>query len=178
MNLCDLPKEQLKLINISKNKYKSYGQLRTMIKKSLFSLNDGICYLCGLPVDFYRFTIDHAVPISLDSSKEFMVENLFLAHFFCNGYRGNKSIIDTSNFLNNFKQNDINQYIIKTQYFEPSLLNVNRFLSIWKKEMLILDNKLIIENKFLKQKKILLTKIKKYEKILKDGQDKTDLQVA
>lgn len=170
MDLCKLPESQLKKLNINRYEELSYKDLRIKIKKSFHRLNEGICYLCGLPVGF-NFTVDHAVPISKNKSLEYKLENLFLAHNFCNNFRSSKSLIEASKLLKLFiSKNKINEYIIKNLHFDPILLDLDYKLSVWRYELSLLK----IKNKDKHKPKIneLVSKIKKYEDLLKKCQHK------
>ena len=54
--------------------------------RDVYSKASGICGICGQPVSFETFTIDHIVPMSRGGSH--LLENLQPAHGECNSRKG------------------------------------------------------------------------------------------
>lgn len=54
----------------------------------VFAKGDGLCGICGLPVEFAKFTVDHVVPMSKGGAH--VLANLQPAHFACNSKKGDR----------------------------------------------------------------------------------------
>lgn len=164
MKLSNIPNVQLKKLNIIRQNIFTYKELNSSIRKSLFSLNEGVCYLCGLAVELGKFTIDHAIPISLNPLLEYSVDNMFLSHSFCNGYRKDNSLIKSARELKAFvNASRLNKYIVNNYHYDPLLFDLKYFLDLWKTEA----HNLTIKNGNKRKIKELHDKIKKYEMVLK-----------
>lgn len=95
---------------MKKNTPSRYGTHRASYnanKKRIFA-TQSICGICGKPVDFtlkypnkWAATIDHIIPLAKGGHKS-DIDNLQLAHFYCNRMKSDKFLID-NNLRNNSK---------------------------------------------------------------------------
>lgn len=67
---------------------KTESQRRGDRRKKIWERGNGICYLCGEPVLFAEFTIDHVIPISAGGTNN--LRNLRPTHYSCNQEKGCK----------------------------------------------------------------------------------------
>lgn len=56
----------------------------------VYVMNDGICGICGNPLDISEFTMDHIIPISKGGGH--LYANVHSAHKICNIRRGNRPL--------------------------------------------------------------------------------------
>lgn len=56
-------------------------------KRSLYNLYEGLCGICGNPIEYAGVTIDHIIPLSRGGKHSY--ENCQLAHGLCNRRKGN-----------------------------------------------------------------------------------------
>lgn len=57
-------------------------------KKTLYMLHEGLCGLCGEPLEYSEVTIDHIIPLSRGGKHQY--ENCQLAHGLCNRRKGDR----------------------------------------------------------------------------------------
>lgn len=61
--------------------------LNTDLRKSIYQRDNGVCQICGEPVEFCEFHIDHIIPISRGGADE--INNIQVSHRWCNIAKGN-----------------------------------------------------------------------------------------
>lgn len=57
-------------------------------RRTIWEKENGICYICGKPIAFEIFTIDHVIPVSKGGKN--VLKNLKPTHKECNEIKGNK----------------------------------------------------------------------------------------
>ena len=77
---------------------------RNDIYNIVFDKTKGKCHLCGRPLSFYFFDVDHNIPKSLGGSDE--LYNLYPACVYCNRSKGNQSSVSIRS-MNGITLNDV-----------------------------------------------------------------------
>jgi hypothetical protein len=65
-------------------------RVERIVKRTVFTRDDGICHICHKPVLFDKMHMDHVIPISRGGTHTY--DNVKTAHAFCNLSKGDKLV--------------------------------------------------------------------------------------